>query len=748
MQIHMPFRVTIMVSSALASMGAAHAQSSPSAPVDADDIIVTAQRSASVLSKTPLAMTVLSSEDIRDAGITDARKLSSVVPNVRITGSGQISIRGVSSTDATEKGDPSAAFMFDGIYLSRREDVQGALYDVGRVEVLRGPQGTLYGRNTTAGVINVISNRPTDVLSASVDASIGSYNTRSATGTLNLPLGEGIGLRAALNYRRQDAYYDIVSGPVKNLSMLDTVSGRLSFGGKTLDDRLTFVVIADASHDTGDIYTADSTVTIDRFFTNTTTPGVNPTYIHRPANEQLQLSLPPSQQYPWSKNFKSWGIMTDTTYDFGPVQLSYLGSYRKSKQTWSAAFLFFGVQDPFLGDQDYHETSHELRLAFGTGKRLHGLVGAYYFNESLTLEASRLNPFANFFASGATAAVFLRNPADATSKAAFGNLTFDITNTFRLTGGVRYTKDEKNRLGQGFGEYPNAAAIPPGTPNCVDVRCLRQSDIQHAKFSQTTWKVGAEYDSPLGLIYGTVSTGYKAGGFNDGCVQGSGGIGCIYPPQFANLLYYNPEKLTSYEVGAKFRFGRTRVNASAFHYDYSDLQVTQIIVDPLPGSRTTNAAKAKVDGIELSTTTQLTDNDRLEANLNWLHARYTDFAPDATRPTFNFNGKRLDNAPDFTASVAYTHIFQLSNGGRIEMGGRVSWTSDYYLINIGNRYQFRQPSFTKTDVNVTYNAPHDRFYVQAFGRNLENNITIGGAGTTAANIQEPRIYGVNLGVKF
>lgn len=736
-------------------MAAAGSARAAEEPADADapelaEITVTATRSETLLSRTPITMTVLDSEAIRNAGVTDARALTKVVPNVSITGPGRIAIRGVTSTDGTEKGDPSAAFMLDGIYLSRIEDVGAALYDVGRIEVLRGPQGTLYGRNTTAGVINVISNRPGDELQVALDASHGSFGTTSATGVLNVPLNDDLSVRAAVNYRRQDAYYNIVNAPESTLTAYDALSGRLSFGGQTLSDRLSFVVIADASRDKGDVYNNDSLVTADRFFTNTATPGTDPTYISRSSHEQRQLLLPPAPDFPWFKDFKSHGIMADATYDFGPVQLSYLGSYREADQEWTGAFFFRNVQNPFTGVQDYFETSEELRLAFGADKPLHGQVGGYYFRESITLDASRYLPFGGFFAPGAIAGRFPRHPAGAESKAAFGQVTYDITPALHLTGGVRSTDDEKHRIGESYSVFTSAATIPPGTPNCTGNLCLRSSDIQSVSFSKTTWKAGVDYDSPLGLIYATVSTGYKAGGFNDGCIQGSGGVGCNYTPAQANLLYFQPETLTSYEAGIKFHFGSMfRFDAAAFHYDYNDFQVSQVVTEPIPGQRTTNAAKARVDGVELSTTALLSANDTIDATLNWLDARYTDFVPDpVNNPAFSFNGRQLDHAPRYSASFGYAHRTPLPNGGRLDVGLRVAWSDDQYMISIANRYQFRQPAYTKTDLNVTYNAPDGRYYVQAFARNLEDNITVGAVGNGSVSIQEPRVVGVSAGFKF
>ncbi len=712
------------------------------------DIIVTATRQSTLLSKTPVTMTVLDSKAIRDLGVTDARDLTRSVPNLAITGTGQITIRGVTSTDITEKGDPSAAFLIDGIYLARREDVQSSLFDVGRIEVLRGPQGTLYGRNTTAGVINVISARPTGEFGVSGDVSIGSYGTRVANGVVNVPLTDGIGMRAAVNYRRQNAYWRTASG--QTASMYDAISGRLSLGGKALDDRLSFIVIGDVSQDKGDLPGAQSLVTTDRLYSVPLVAGEDPLRIERPTSQQQLLTLAPPTNL--GKNFKSWSVRTDTTYDFGPVQLSYLGSFRKSDYTGTDFSFFAGTTYPVtFAPQNFKQVSHELRAAFGTGQPLHGQVGLYYFKEDITALITRGGSFgASFGGAPGAVAEFLRvDPTGSDSKAAFATLTYDIAPNLHLTGGIRYTKDHKVRTGTGTAVYPNAASIPVGTQNCVGLRCLRSSDKQEARFTRTTWRAGVDWDSPLGLVYASVASGYKAGGFNDGCAPGTpGAIGCVVP---VSTLYYAPETLIAYEAGVKFRLGIWRVNAAAFHYNYNDLQVSQIIEIPgqQPGSFTSNAAKAKVDGIEFTAAAQLTDHDRIDVSANYLNARYLQFVPNPIQfPNFNFNGRPLSFAPKGTATLSYTHTIPIGNGGRLDLNVRPTFSAAYYITDIGGRRLYRQPGFSKSDVNVTYTAEGDRLFVGAFVRNLENNITIGNFGNGNVSIQEPRVFGARAGFRF
>ncbi|WP_229446427.1 TonB-dependent receptor [Massilia oculi] len=190
----------------------AHAQQLPSTQEDGaalPEVVVTAQRTASLASRTPVAVSVVSGEQLRDLGAISPADIGPRLPNVHIDQafSGlRVTIRGISNNDTTDKGDPSAAFMLDGVYIARPAGQSANLLDVDRIEVLRGPQGTLYGRNTTAGLINVISNAPTDLLEGALGLEMGTYGRRKVDGVINVPVSEALSLRAAVSQLRQDPF--------------------------------------------------------------------------------------------------------------------------------------------------------------------------------------------------------------------------------------------------------------------------------------------------------------------------------------------------------------------------------------------------------------------------------------------------------------------------------------------------------------------------------------------------------------
>jgi iron complex outermembrane recepter protein len=771
----------LLASAALVvSMGSAPAFAQATAEdetIDSADIVVTATRSETLLSKTPIAMTAIGTEELRDSGVTDSARLNDLVPNLRISVNGDaatISIRGVTSTDTTEKGDPSAAFLLDGIYLARPVEVLNSFYDLARVEVLRGPQGTLYGRNTTAGVINVIAARPKDEFEASVDGVYGSLGRINATSMINVPVGEGLGIRAAVNFDRKDSPI-IQSGPVTQSleNYRDVFSARLSFGGK-VGDNFDFVIKGDYTKDKGGIY---STLQLSNFFPTIISPGatttqatgpitqvtiqnpVDPLYVDRGSRAQRTLALP--LIYPDKKNNQFYGITGEFTYDFGVAALTYLGSYRETKRRDVRDLLVFGgVHGTAFVNGDFKQSSHELRAAFGNDSPLHGQVGAYYFSEESGIFASFGQPVAGLFGPDATGFAFPQDPTKAKSVAGFGQLTYDLTDDLHLTGGIRYTKDKKSRKGATVVDFPTAAVSFCGT-----ARCVLNENIAERTYKKTTWKLGVDYDAPgLGLVYASVSTGYKAGGFNDGCVTGTG-IGCGLTEDF---LYFNPETLTAYEGGIKFKLldNALRLNLVAFHYDYKNLQLRQIAtIAGVSQVFVQNAGTAKVDGIEMEAIITPSDRDSVEFGINYTDARYDRFAPSVVVPiigpagtpvgtqiiTRDFKGLQLDNAPKWTANAGYTHTFPLGNGGNFAASVRTRLSSSYTIQDLSILAQFRQPSFTKTDASLTYKAPEDRWYIQAFAQNLENSITLAAASTgllAGVAIEEPRTYGVRAGFKF
>lgn len=721
-----PFRPTVLtcaVGALLCSLAAASsAQTAAPETGRLADVTVTAQKIVQPSSKTALSLTAVTGEDLRTAGATTAVGLTNLIPNVQIapgtSGSTDISIRGIGSTNTTEVGDPATAFHIDGVYLGRPQSAGATFYDLERVEVLRGPQGTLYGRNATAGAVNLITNKPGKKFAGEANLGVGNYGLYSFDGMVNAPVNDQFALRAVVSSSSRDGYLinkSATNGFGKNRDDADNLSARVH-GLVTFNADTKLLLTVDTSRNKG---AGPGTVPIATFLNNTG------------AAQRTSLTNVNEGR----RDDSSTGLAAEFTAQTRVGEFTYLGAYR----TFDRNNLSSTNATTSLTNSKFSQTSHELRLA-STGKSdLTWVAGLYLFNEKGNIDATFTNPaLANQFGPGNPGVRFIQDPVNSKSTAVFGQATYSVTPALRLTAGLRTTSDEKSRDGR----TTNLAATfnAPSLVNKAKV-----------SYNQSTWKLGADYDLARNvLVYANVATGYKAGGYFDGS-------------NAAGNNTYRPELLTSMEAGIKGRFldNRLRLSAAVFSYDYKDLQVSYVAINPLSntiGTITTNAAKAKNTGLELEAKMAVSDSGTVNVALGLLNAKYGDFVFPvvAGRPVaINLAGQQLDKAPNATLTLGYTHDWTLADGAAVTAYVGTRYSASYQLSNFAvvTPIQYTQPSFTRTDVNVTYTAPRDKWYVQGYARNLENrNVATGFAfsSLTGSNfsLADPFTIGLRAGVKF
>ncbi|MDG2529022.1 TonB-dependent receptor [Caulobacter endophyticus] len=728
-------RTVLFTSAALAvvcfNAPAAFAQD---APVALDEVVITAQRRSENLQKTPLTVSAVTGDKLESQGVKTVVDLASQVPALQITSSGsgaaQVFLRGIGSTNTTEVGDPAVAYHIDGIYQARSTSVGALFYDIDRVEVLRGPQGTLYGRNATAGAINVITKKPVlGEYEGAGSIEVGNYSAVTTSGLINVPIGDTLAVRASFQQSRHDGYVNAINqGPGtggNDRYDQDDKSARVRVLWKP-SDNFSLILNADYLHQGGagggDGTYGTTRVTGDPWTCNCSTN------LYR------------------NNRFFSTGA--EASWDLGFANLTYLVGYNFSKLDRTGENASTGAPNYFLG-KDY-TWSHELRLGGDAGK-LKWVVGLYRFTEDNNVD------FRVFLANNSYLS-FIQPEITAESIAVFGQTTYEVTDRFRVTGGLRYTEDKKGRVGGTYLTNSAGAIVSTVVANVAD-----------AKWDATNWKLGADFDlTSTSMLYANVATGYKAGGYYDGIADN----------------VYAPEKITSYEAGVKNRFldNRLQVNATAFLYDYRDFQVSALgTIGGQDATVTLNADKAKIYGLEFETNLALTEHDRIDATLGWLHAEYTDFvlprgdsfsnnnanatvaacytanyAAAAPRST-DFSGCRMARTPEWTFNLGYQHIWELSFGGaltgRIQTHYETSKNLEYHGFA-----ENKEGAFTKTDVSLTYASPDDRWTLQGYVRNLEDddvrtasapNSTTGLATNGAGEFYAPpRTYGLRLGVTF
>ena len=710
------------------------------------EVLVTAQRVAAPESKTPIAMSVVTGEQLDALGLDAPGALNARLPNTYLENSYdglRITIRGVSSNDPTEKGDPSAAFMVDGVYVARPQSQNAAFLDVERIEVLRGPQGTLYGRNTTAGVVNVITRAPTDRLEGAAAVTLGSYATRRAEAMINVPVSPALALRAAVNVNRHDPYERNGQGtPFRPGLDQNDRAARLS-AKLDLSPALSLLLRYEASRDRTN---NDSTVPDTNFYSGI--EAGKPVW--RDAGSAAALTnryVAPNVAPVQGLSHKSTSSLSaELNWNLGPATLSWIGAHRHFQHDELYNFydrivpgFSIGVVQPFHGD--YKQDSHELRIATHNGGPVDLQAGLYYFRENigdrydfLGLQAVGLTPHY----------VFDIDPMVSTSKAAFGQATWRVTDGLRATAGVRTTRDDKAR--DALVGYQQAAAFNPATD-------LRQPDVGRLSTRKTTWRLGLDYDlAPSTLLYGSIATGYKAGGFNDGCVAGTSLKGYACLPSLAvsaAYLTYQPETVRAYEAGVKTRFWHNRagVNLAVFRYDYRNLQLSSetTLANGTPAYETTNAGQASVRGIEADGQALLTSADRLTWAATLIDAHYDRYAPDGRH---DWSGVKLDRAPSRTLSLGYEHRW-LFGGGALVAGLDTRASASYVLTIPSQLLVYRVPGHTDSDLRLAWEPVGSPWRVQARVRNLENAVrplTIGGSGLTVPS--DPRTADVRFDYRF
>ena len=698
------------------------------------EVVVTAQKVAQPASKAPVALSVLGGEDLKEAGINDPRALTEAVPNVVIaqeSGKLQIAIRGVVSLDMTEKGDPSAAFNVDGAYIARFEAQTGAFLDLDRIEVLRGPQGTLYGRNATAGAINLITNKPKRHFGARVEAEVGNYGARRAEGMINVPINDMLLLRAAVSAAKRDSF--LKPGPNSDIPLesKDDYAGRIHLLANFSKDT-SLLLTAEASHQGGGGATP---VPMGNFFAGT--------YIDRlpfsPANTGNNIQDPvyvdrgSAAQRTAGQRFTNTDARRDNSNEslraefktgLGFADLTYQLAHASGDLDDVQNGVYFGF--PFRGGikGTSRSTSHELRLNSAGQGTLRWVAGLYSFDEKIHRDTKYQTfitaPFGSF-----TVDVPFNIDVRNKSQAVFGQATYSVLPTTRLTLGLRKTRDEK----AGVDTLAGTPAVAPATVS-------KAAYDKSVSFNDTSWRLGVDHDLVPGtMLYASMATGYKAGGFNDKVTAGS----------------YKPEHLRSIELGIKSKLlaDRLQLTASVFNYDYKDMQLNAVVcasADPSScGSLTTNASSATVRGVEFEARWLASDYGQWRSALSYTKAEFDRYKPNATT---DWSGQQLDRAPKAVVSLGYTHRFPLASGGEVSAAVGQRLSSSYTISDPSVGIRYRQPLFHKTDASLGWSSDSGKLFVQLFVKNLEDKVTIESRVPGSFFVGDPRTFGIRASYDF
>ncbi len=697
-----------------------------------EEVVVTAEKVESSEQKTAVSMQVYTPEDLANRGAHDLQSLATSDPSITFavsTGQPYIAMRGVSTGNVTETGNPSVAVATDGIFLNRSYSLNESMYDLDRVEILRGPQGTLYGRNAVGGIVNIITAKPTRQYESRISVEGGNFNTLNFEGMLNLPLSDTVAVRFAGASYFHDGYRD--NSP--NVEDGDDQNAR---SGRVL---LSFEPTEHFKGILGFTFTRVDAVgktTLRIPFEGgpgSTTPSHNAQNLGDPDAFPVYA--------PQFEDSKTQDFRWDFSYDGLPagMTLSLLGGWNSidwhhatpvpANPTWG--WVAGGsTQNTSYFQNEYPETqSHELRLSSRTDQRLTWQTGLYYFKEKSTVDSRFIDNFGTTYQNDLIT-VFNFPRVESESKAVFAQTSFAASDTLKFTAGARYTKDSIERQGT-FQLY---RTITPG-PGAI----LIEPNVNgSAESNKTTWTAGVDWNlSNWNLLYGKVSTGYKAGGFT-----GAGS--------------YKPETLTAYEIGSKNRFaGDTlQLNAAAYYMEYTDQQLNQFS-DPQAGAQTVNA-DSRIYGLEANLIALLDPIGRFELGVNYLDAEITGFVPPA-----NFNpavsasivGNDVPMSPDLTASASFEHAWENALGGTIKGTVQAKYESSKYF-SANNFASTFQNDNTVLNASVSYQREDSDWTWQLYGRNLtDETVLIDASEVYVANSYQysfapPRTYGIRVTANF
>ncbi len=731
----------------------------PRASQGLEEITVTAQRRAESLQRAAIAVSAVSGESLTQSSITQATDLTRIVPSLQVAPASaftQIYLRGVGTFGANAFAEQGVAFNLDGVYLSRPAAPAGLFYDLERIEVLKGPQGTLYGRNASGGALNVITAKPRlGELNGHLNAEYGDYDSIKASGAVNAPIGDSVALRVAGQYVDRDGYYsdgydDEESESVRAQLRVDPGNG------------FDMIMMADYANigGRGSGGTIMPLVAGEDDRLGPSDPRVIEEYLSRPPTPPVPQIIAQDDGY---QDNDFYGALATINFDVGFGELTFIPAYRKTDLD------FVSYASSFLIDveEESEQTSFEARLG-NQGDRLTWVAGAYYFDEEVS---------ADQFFDQASNATLIQSELETTSYAFFGQATWSLTDTFRLTGGLRYTKDNKKQ--DTYAESrPFVGFVPPGPPDfipiIITIPTVAVSDVD---FEETTWKAGIEYD--LGedsLLYASVATGFKSG--------------ILYSATGRN--YSEPEDLTAYTIGSKNRFldDQVQLNLELFYWDYQDQQISHlgpVQIATTPGGPiygpvflTENAGKATIQGLEAELLWRVLDNGLFSLNFQYLDTEYDDLAYQAYSPSgvppavgcavtpttligatpmarifdVNCSGRPVVNAPETALNVGYEHTFELGDVGRLIFGVDSRIESSRYL-SIDFLPLGRQDSYTMSNARITWETASGAFAVTGFVNNIEDELVFSNSlqspaktGTIYNQLRSPRTYGVRATVSF
>ncbi|EQB12856.1 TonB-dependent receptor [Sphingobium lactosutens] len=681
-------------------------------PAGIADIVVTAERRPQTIQKTPIAITAIDGSQLSRSGITDLVNAVERAPAVQIQKSNIGSafyIRGVGSRGLS--GETPISVFQDGIYQQQAEMIGVGFADLNRIEVLRGPQGTIYGRNANGGTINLITNDPElGRLGGAVMAQYGNYDALGLQGMVNIPLSETLALRIVGARNKHDGYL------TNGLNDQNQDLGRAKLLWQPLPELRVLLSVERTEIDQdgpGNVILPtdrDNPWTAPDYSTLLTIPAFTPVY----CSPQCQAFF----------TLKNTAYRGELSYDFGFATATFLTGIQRFQRSYGQPFSGLWEIDDLPVDQE----TYEARLNSASDAPIQWVVGVYVFDQDRAGEKKYNYSFGQY----TDYAVY-----ESHSRAVFGQATVPVSDVLRVTGGLRYTRDKFRRR--------DDIGVVDGTTGEITQQPTAGT-LQSGSYGKLTYKIGAEYDvSPRSMLYAQHSTGIRSGG-----VDPAGGL-------------YRPETIDAFELGSKNRFlgNRLQVNAAAYYYLYKGYQLSYYVYangGSVPSFITSNVpGTTKIWGAEIEGQFSLTRNDRIDFSANYQKSKFgdaqitTSCTPAGVCTVTDLSGRSLPRTPKWTATLGYEHRFDLADNGSVtaRVDGQYKSAYNVDLLTFANS---RQSAYALLNGRLTYAAPDDAWTIGAYINNATNHPVIQQANTAGPQvygvINDPRTYGVVFSAKF
>lgn len=720
----------------LTSTHARAEETTASAPA-LEEIVVTAQKREERLQDVPVAISAVSGADLAASRVTDLYTLAARVPWVNMTQdsavSQQLNIRGVVSVKLNDaSAEPSVGLFVDEVYIPRMGSAFTDFFDLERIEVIRGPQGVLLGKNVVGGALSVVTAKPSFTTSGGLTASFGNFDSLMANGYVTGALSDNIAARAAFQVRDHSGYNRNVLLK-RDLDDLESYQARVQFLYENADQQLRALLSLDYGHD-------ESNGTIRAAIDDPAIPGTGSLGAYRDAN-----GLHPREDMsPQAEYVKRRSVGASLRVDWDGLEsatLTSITAFRDSKAEWGYNQIGFGsppsIVDTFVFQTETPQTfSQELRLTSDSDATgLDWLIGAYYEHDDVG------RPYQHIASTDSTLAVFSGHSYyDASAKvdtaALFGQLGYEFDNGLKLTGGLRYLRDEKS------GRKDVTCIDDGGDGSCVTP--LRGPTGTHwvANYGKTWDAVTGQgvieykFDDSV-MVYGSIAQGFKGGGWD-----------FIPPTPEAATIAFDPEHVINYELGLKSDYleQRLRLNTALFYMDYSDLQAQRTDLTCLC-LITSNAGSARIRGIELEVTAAATRHLTLNAAVTALDPEYLDYDDKAGHV---YDGNTMQRTPKFKYNVGLVYAADVGSWPA-GLEARVNYTHQSKIYWGPDNVSY-EPGYGLLDASFRLQPPGRDWAVTLWGKNLADELYSQLGLPFLGDLVEvwgpPRTYGLDVTFSF